>query len=249
METTKQNSIIASFTILGIILAGAFCTQQSVADPNGVSITKLGEGAKKIGYLVESMYWPALNYSDVNGFVSEPNSKKQGSFVKVIREVVDSNYLPEKLGEKTRFLKGWRDKGNENFVVQYEKNSYLIRIKNKKTTVVASRKWTSHWITIAIQLKDKATCVNKSNLNSILNYADAFLNKKVNSKSQNYSGVKNVEGAAMERPVFQKIDENYIVGYPVQSSKPDIDYVSIWTDGHIVVINLQERQKVVLDKE
>jgi hypothetical protein len=239
MKTTNQNHITISFMALVVAIATAFCTQQSFAEPNDGCLVEKGEDMKKVAFLAESVYWPAFNYSDVIGYISEPNSTMQNDFIRLVNQVIDANCLPEKLVEKTRFLKGWRGEANENFVVQYEKQPYLIRIKDQTVTVVASRKWTSHWITIAIQRKDKTTCVNKSNLNAIFNFTDQLLGTKVNSKAQDYSDVKN-----MDRPIFKQMDEGYFLSYPVQASKPDIDAVSIWTDGRTVIINLEQRQKV-----
>ena len=242
MKTATQNHITISFITLVVAIATAFYTQQSFADPNDGCIVELGEEAKKVVYLTESVYWPAFNYNDIIGHISEPNSTMQNDFIKIVNQVIDPNYLPEKPSGKIRFLKGWRGETNENFVMQYEKQPYLIRIKNQTVTVVASRKWTSHWITIAIQRKDKTTCVNKSNLNAIFDFTDQFLGKKINSKAQDYSNVTN-----MDRPIFKQIDEDYFLSYFVQTSKPDIDSVSIWTDGHTVIINLQERRKEILN--
>ncbi|HUW20715.1 MAG TPA: hypothetical protein VMW16_15565 [Sedimentisphaerales bacterium] len=241
MKTVTQNCISVSFMPLVAAIAVAFSSQQTFADPNDACLVELGQEAKKVVYLAESVYWPAFDYNDVTAHISQPNSTRQDDFIKLVDQVIDVNYLPENLVEETRFLKGWRGEANQNFVVQYEKQPYLIRIRNQTVTVVASRKWTSHWITIAIQRKDKTTCVNKTNLNAVFDFTDQFLGKKINSKAQNYSNVTN-----MDRPIFKQIDENYFLSYAVQASKPDIDYVSIWTDGHTVMINLNERRKEVI---
>jgi hypothetical protein len=228
---------------LAVAVATAFCTQQSFADPNDVCLVEQGEEMKKVAFLAESVYWPAFNYNDVIGYISEPNSTIQNNFIELVNQAIDPNYLPENLVEKTRFLKGWRGEANKNFVVQYEKQPYLIRIRNQTTTVIASRKWISHWITIAIQLKDETACVNKSNLKAIFNFTDQFLSTKVNSKAQDYSHVKN-----MDRPILKQIDEGYFFSYLVQASKPDIDFVNIWTDGRTVIINLKERRKEISER-
>jgi hypothetical protein len=246
MKTVNQNHITMSFMILVFAIATTYGSQQSFADPNSGRLIELGPETKKAACLAESVYWPDLDFNDVKANIVEPNAARKSEFVKVIRQIVNSNYLPTGLAMKTRFLKGWRGAGNENFVAQYEKQPYLIRIKNQTTTVVASRKWTSYWLAMVIQLKDKGICVNKSDLNAVLNFTDQFLSEKVNSKAQNYSGIQNVDGTNMVKPIFTQLDDGYYIVYPVQAFDPDIDSVIIWTDGHTVIINLQERRKEII---
>ncbi|GEM_PF-3689909 len=231
--------------VLILIFIITIYTQQSFADPN--CLAKLGQESQKIVYLTESVYWPDFDFKNVKQYIAEPNSKRKSDFVRMVSQIIEPNYLPQELDKKTIFLKGWRGDANESFILQYEKSPYLIRIKNQTTTVIASRKWTSYWITIVIQLKDKTSCVNKTDPNAIFKFTDRFLSKKVNSKAQDYSSIKNMDGSKMIKPRFQKIDENYILAYPISASHPDIDYVSIWTDGHTVIINLQERRKEIIN--
>jgi hypothetical protein len=234
---------------LVVAIAAIFCTQQSFADPNSGSLIELGQETKKVACLAESVYWPDFDLKGATSYIVEPNSTKKAEFAKFVSQIVDTNYLPQYLAEKLRFLEGWRGEANKTFVLQFEKQSYAIRIKNQTTTVVASRKWTSYWLTMVIQLKDKSICVNKSDLNAILNFTDQFLSEKVNSKAQNYSGIKNVDGTNMTKPIFTQLDEGYYIVYPVQASHPDIDGVIIWTDGHTVIINLQERRKEIIKQD
>ncbi len=247
MKTTNPQYIVIFFVMLSILHTPvvAISAKQNPDDPNNGRIVELGQEAKNIVYLAESIYWPEFDFKNVRSNISEPNSVDKARFTTIVNQIIDSNYLPEKLSENIHFLKGWRGKDSENFVIQYDKGPYLIRVKNQTTEVVASRVWTSHWITIMIQLKDKTSLVNKSNLNDIFNFTDKFLSKKVNSKVQNYSGVKNIDGTNMVKPRFSQVDNGYTLSYHVGASRPDIDGVNIWTDGNIVIINLQERRKVV----
>lgn len=243
MCTISKNHIFLSF--VGLVWFGI---QQGFADPNDNIIVQLGEEAVKANCLAESVYWPELDYKNVASKILEPNSSRKYEFATLIKRAVDPNYLPEQLDSEIHFLKGWRGETNENFVLQYEKDPYLIRIKNQTTSIVANRKWISHWIAIVIQRKDKSNFVNKSDPNSIFNFIDQLLSEKVNSKAQNYSGMKNVDGTNIIKPIFMQLNEGYYLVYPVQASHPDIDSVIVWTDGHTFIINLQERQKMVIQR-
>jgi hypothetical protein len=248
MNTNSKNYINLPFVVLAALVVAVFGIQQSFANVGSNGIIELGEETKKADCLAEAVYWPNFDFNDVKASIVEPNITKKNEFIKLVNQIVEPNNLTEELTGKIRFLKGWRGESNENFVVQYEMGPYLIRIKNQATTVVATRKWTSYWLTMVIQLKDKTLCVNKSDLDAIFNFTDRFLSKKVNSKAQNYSGMKNVDGTDMVRPIFTQLDNGCYIVYPVQSSHPDIDGVIIWTDGHTVIINLQERRKVIIQE-
>ncbi len=245
MTTLNIEQAILSL-VISIILClymPVFSAGEDPNDPNYGCLVQLGPETLKVAYLAESLYWPDFDFKNVISNISEPNPIEKAEFTKLITQIMDPNYLPAKLPEKVRFLKRWRGEDRGNFVMQYEKGPYLIRVKNQKLKVVTNRVWTSYWITIAIQLKEKATCVNKSDLNTIFNLTDRFIVKKLNSKAQDYSGIKNIDGTNMNKPIFKKMDKAYFVTYPVQSSKPDVDAISIWTDGVTVIINLQERRK------
>jgi hypothetical protein len=179
----------------------------------------------------------------VQAYIAEPEPERKARFVKLTSQIMDVNYLPEDLGQEVHFLKGWRGKGEENFVMQYEKEGYLMRIKSQVTHVQAAptRRDTSHWMTVAIQGKDKRTVVDKESAAAILGFCDGFLSPKVGSGAQDYSGVKN-----MDRPAFHKKDEGYLVAYPVAASKPNIYGVCIWSDGRTVIINLKEESRKVI---
>ena len=242
---------ITAFLITPIFLCMgevAFCADPDPNDPNDIPLISLGNKAKKVVYLVEAVYWPDFDFKNVQEYIVKPDLEKKAKFTKLVTQIIDPNYLPEKLPEKIRFLKGWRGEARESFLLQYEKGRYIIRVKNQVTyvQVTKTRRDSSYWITIVIQAKDKSVCVNKSDLNAIFNFTDQFLCEKINSSAQNYSGVKNMDGTNMDKPRFAQIDDGYILAYPVGSSKPDIDGVCIWTDGHTVLINLKERRKVVM---
>ncbi|MGD0785002.1 MAG: hypothetical protein ABR969_04240 [Sedimentisphaerales bacterium] len=244
MKTNYQKHI-KILLIIGAVVIARFLNQECLADPNTNCLVKLGSESQKIGYLVESLYWPDFDFKNAKQYISEPNSKRKTEFVRFISQMVEPNYLPQDVNEKVIFLKGWRGEESENFILQYEKPPYLIRIKNQTTTVIASRKWTSYWFTIAIQLKNKNQCVDKTDSNAIFKFTDQFLGKKINSKAQDYSSIKNMDGTKMNKPHFQKMDNGYMLAYHVGASHPDIDGVIVWTDGHIVIINLKERRKEI----
>jgi hypothetical protein len=246
MKATNIKTIFTFLVVLAIMGVGM---ELQSAEPNDGCLIELGQEAKKIVYLTESVYWPAFDYGDVTGYVSEPNTTRRDNFIKLMNQIADPNYLPEKPVEKTCFLQGWRGEAKENFVMQYEKGPYVIRVKNQTTEIVAGRIWKSYWITMVIQRKDHGLCVNKSDLNAIFDFADQFLGKKINSESQNYSDIKNMDGTKMDKPRFQKMDDGYILAYPVGASKLDICGVNIWTDGNTVIINLQETQRKVILSE
>lgn len=229
--------------VLVWIFITIICSRQCFADPNTNCLVKLEQESQKIVYLTESVYWPDFDFKNVKQYIAEPNSKKKADFVRMVSQIIEPNYLPQELDKKIICLKGWRGDANENFMLQYEKSPYLIRIKNQTTTVIASRKWISYWFTVVIEIESKSECVNKTDPNSIFKFTDQFLRRKVNSKAQDYSSIKNMDGTQMKSARFQKLGANNLLAYPVSASHPDIDFVSIWTDGNTVIINLKERRK------
>lgn len=244
MKTGSPKHIIPVVIILLVLYTSqvAFCAHSEPNDPNTRPLISLGTQMKKVVYWVEAAYWPDVNLTDVKTYVTAPNPERKAKFAKLLSRTIHPNYLPEKLAEKIRFLKGWRGEGRETFLLQYDKGLYLIRVKNQVThiQVTKARRDSSHWITLFMQAKDKRVCVDKGDLNAIFGFVDQFLSDKINSSAQNYSWIKN-----MDSPRFKEMDTGYMVAYPVGASKPNIDGVIIWTDGHKVLINLKERRKVV----
>lgn len=246
MYIIKHKNFFAFFIILVILCvdlaASGLDPNSNVPDSNEPNnpLIRFGSQMKKIDYLVEAAYWPNWDFKNVKGYIAKPNPEKKDKFTKLVTRIIRPNYLPEKLPEKIHFLKGWRGKERESFVLQYEKGPYVIRVKNQVThvQVTKTRRDSSHRIIIAIQAKDKSVCVDKSSQNSIFKFADQFLCEKINSKAQNYSWIIN-----MDKPAFKQMDGGYFLAYPVGASRPDIDVVCIWTDGHTVLINLKERRK------
>ena len=192
--------------------------------------------------MAEAVYWPNWDFNDVRSYIARPDPSKVDEFTRLVKQVIEPNYLPDKLPEKIHFLKGWRGEARESFVMQYKKSPYLIRVKNQvMKKAVADRLWTSHWVVMAIQSENKSVCVNKADLTAIFNFTDQFLPKKLSSSAQNYAGITN-----MDKPAFIQMDTGYFLAYPVGASRPDIDGVCIWTDGRTVLINLQERRKILI---
>ena len=206
-------------------------------DPNFRPIVELGSEMKKVPYLVEAAYWPDLDFKNTKDFIAKGTPKEKNTFVTLAISIIDPNYLPEKLPEKTRFLSGWRGKSNRSFIAQYEKREYTIHIKDHVSKV---KNDITRWISIVVQAKDKSRIIKDNDAKAILAFSDRFLVDKVGSEAQDYSHVKE-----MEEPFFKKMDTGYFLAYPVAASKPDIDGVCIWSDGFTVIINLQERQKKV----
>jgi hypothetical protein len=228
-------SVIVATTMC--VTISAFCADNDPNDPNSGALISLPAQAKKINHFAEAVYWPEFDLKNVQKYIIKPDAKRESEVTELIKQVIDPNYLPDKLPEKIHFLKGWREEGHETFVLQYEKNRYVIRVKNQVThiQVTKTRRDSSCWITIVIQAKDKSVCVNKSSQNAIFNFTDQFLGNKIKSSAQNYSGITNLDG-----PAFMQMGSGYAVSYPVMASEPNIHGVCIWTDGRTVIIALQE---------
>jgi hypothetical protein len=204
------------------------------------SIVPLDDEMRERPHLVESVVWPAFDFSDVRGCVAEPNKPMQDAFVTMVRQVIDANNLPDDLGGKVVFLKGWRGQGSENCIIQYDKGPYRIRVRNQKTVVHASRDWESFWLTVAIDRKDGLTCIAVAEPNAIMAFADRFLTRQVSTKAQDYSNV-----IGQNKPVAYRVNAGWDVNYMVGASEPRIDGVSLWSNGQVVTINLKERRKIL----
>ena len=245
MKITYLKSTCVLWFVLAIMSINAELqsADPNYYDPNSTSINL----ANKTSAFGEMPYWPRLDRKEVQSFITKSAPKDKKCFVRFVNQIINPNYLPKNLSNKIYYLKGWRGKDHKNFIMQYEKGPYVIRFKNQMTKVVADRVWKSYWFVMIIQRKDHGVCVDKKDINGIFAFTDQFLGKKINSKAQNYSGVQNMDGTKMRNPRFQKIDDGYHLIYPVGASRPDIDAVSIWTDGRTVIINMQERRKMSLD--
>jgi hypothetical protein len=245
MKAISLKYITILFVISIVLCTGAlafwvFHVRPGACATNGGALVNLGSESKKVVHLAEAVFWPVLDFKNVQKFLVEPDPDEKVKVVKLVSQIIEPNYLPENLPEKVRFLKDWREEGRESFVLQYQKAGYVIRVKNQVTNIEAGRVWTSHWITVVIQAKDQSVCLNKSDPNTIFNFTDQFLCDKINSKAQNYSGIIN-----MDKPAFKQMDAGYFLAYSVGASRPDIDGVCIWTDGRTVLINLKERRKIL----
>lgn len=230
-------------TAVGLCMTGlafwAFWAKLDSNDSNDAPLISLGSKTKKVVHFAEAVYWPDFDFKDVQKYIVKPTSEQKQKVTRLVSQIIDPNYLPDKLPEKIRFLRGWRGKDRESFVLQYEKGPYIIRGKNQVThiQVTKTRRDSSHWITMVIQAKDKSVSVNKSDVNAIFNFTDQFLCQKISRSAQDYSGIKN-----MDKPAFAQMDEGYYVAYPVGASGLNITGVVIWTDGRTVIINMQERR-------
>ena len=194
---------------------------------------------REIDHVLEAACWPSVDFNNVKANIVAPDSKRQATFNEMLRGAIRKEVLPGDVNEVTKCLKNWRGSGEENFILQYDKAPYTIRIRNqviKRRT--KTRVWTSHWVLIAVQRRNKQACVDKNQVEAIFKLVDQFLGDKICSKAQNYDGVSN-----MDQYVHESMDSGTFIAYFVGASRPDIDGVCIWTDGRTVLVALKERRK------
>jgi hypothetical protein len=220
-------------------LATTYAGQNGGPDPNEPPVMTLAEETRKVAYLDEAVRWPAP--ASVKRYTAQPPAEEKSAFVKAIRKIIDPNMLPERLDERLLHLNAWRAKGRRTYLLDYSKGPYRIRLKNQQVHVQAGEKdYASHWITVIIQRTDKDKCLQNVNLAEVLRFTDRFLSKPLSSAAQDYSHMTN-----RTEPVFQQQGSGYLVAYPLNAANPPMDGVCIYTDGRTVVINLQERRKVI----
>jgi len=245
MKLLSLKYMIPFFTSLILLfMAGpAECAEVDPNDPNNGALISLDEETKKVVHFAETVYWPDFDFKNVQNYIIKPDPKRKTEVSNLIKQIIAPNYLVEDLPEKIRFLKAWRGKDRESFVLQYENGPYIIRVKNQEThiQVTKTRRDTTYWIAILIQAKDKSVFVDKRSQSAIFSFTDKFLDDKINSKAQDYSNLTN-----MDKPAFMKLGRGVFLIYPVDVSRPRVDAVIIWTDGRTLIINLQERRKVIL---
>lgn len=231
--------------LVGIIVVGECSAKgDEPADPNKWLLVSAGSRMREIDHVLEAACWPSVDFNNVRANIVEPDAKKQVRFNEMLHWAIRKEMLPADVNEATRFLKDWRGDGRENFVVQYYKGPYTVRIRNqviKRRT--KTRVWTSYWVLMAIQRKDKRACVDKDPAEAIFEFVDKFLADKISSKAQNYDRISN-----MDHYVQESMDPGEFVAYPVAASRPNIDGVCIWTDGKTVLVSMKERRKMILPK-
>ena len=236
---------VAGWTaFLILLMPGAIYAGQGRAkEPNEPPVMILAEEAREIVYLAEAVHWPTP--ASLERYAAQPQAEEKGNFAKAMRKIIDPNMLPENLGEKLLYLNGWRASNRRTYILDYNKGPYRLRLKNQEEHIQAGeRRYTSYWITLIIQKADKSRCIENINLAEVLRFTDRFLSRQLSSAAQDYSHVTN-----MREPVFQQCGSGYLASYPVNASEPPMDGVCIYTDGRTVIVNLQERRKVVGDQQ
>jgi hypothetical protein len=222
---------------------GVYSRQANQNEANEPPVMILADEARKIVHLAEAVRWPTP--ASLEQYMTKAKAKEKDSFMKAVGKTIDPNLLPENLCEKLVHLNGWPAANRRTYILDYNKAPYRIRLKNQETHVQAEeRRFTSYWITLIIQMTDKSRCVENVNLTELLRFTDRFLSRQLSSTAQDYTNVTD-----LHEPVFEALGSGHLAAYPLNASEPPMDGVAIYTDGRTVVINLQERRKVVEDQQ
>jgi hypothetical protein len=238
MNLQKYTVITGAFVLaVGAIgMADSAANGDSVTDPNRWLLVPAGPQLRARDFMLEAASWPSVDFNNVRANIVEPDRKKHARFNKLLWASIREEVLPNDVGEATKCLKDWRRAGQENFVVQYYRAPYAIRIRNQ---VIKRRTkdmvWPSYWVLMAIQRKDKKACVDKGDVEAIFKFVDTFLADKIGSKAQDYERISN-----MDQYWHESMDSGEFIAYVVEPDWPNIGFVGIWTDGKTVLLSLQE---------